>query len=263
MNNVVKIIVLGVIGCLVSQIYAIKLTNTTNNDLLYCCGNSLNKNASLEKHELKSNSTIEIIANQDYLQIYTIQKPNTLSGKYTLSKETTDLSIITNPIFGYAFKPTADLSQEPKRIPDNIKVPIYTVPTSAKLKDEDKLNDPIQEPSLIKPESSTQQTNLQNNKLTHLTKYRPQNTKKRLPSKSKIEIKNPIQNQSTIDNQYQHDIAAKDVQVTDSLPQEDRNLKQENTQSIYTSYLTKKSLALGLGIVGVAYVTWWYYRSKK
>ncbi len=287
MYKIAKIVALSILGSLASEIYAIKLTNNTNDNLLYCCGNPANKNVTLQKHELKSAQTVEITDKENYLQIYTTQKPNALRGKYPLTNQTEDLTIVTDPMFGYKFKPTAEVSQiEPKKLPKGIGQPMLGMHNPKNIKVDNK-TEKAPQPITTGPDHSKSH---EKPTLTHTTKERPQYTGKRLPSNPGRKPKKPqpaseaVSEDSQQDNDLQASATEEPTQMisddskplTDIKPEDKKDFEKVKTalaviekkadtqpaKSTYARYFTKRNLALGLGIGALSLVAWWLYKQQ-
>jgi len=297
MYNKLKLTILSILGCLALQTYAIKLTNNTKETILYCCGNPADKNTSIQKYEIAPTQTVEITEQENYLQIYSKQKPTTLRGTYPLSNQTQDLTIITKPPLGmYQFVTASNLSDnQPKKIPHKGAVPLFGIPGLQTAQ-----SPQITSEAKTQPQAATQ--HLQNN-----SKFeRPQNNRRRKPSRKHLKNKSQMNSayNTSLDRSNPEDIdqaiseevitnSAQDVQTqpliteqTDSV----QNISDESTtpeQNIAeqplkkdalqlkpiiavetakaikakSSYFTKKKIAaaLGIGTAGALLAAYWWY----
>jgi len=252
------------LGLLTIQTYAIKLTNHTNDELLYSCGNPANKTVILQKYELKPGSSIEIVENENYLQIYTKLAPNRLASKYPLSNQTEDLSVVTHPMLGYQFKPTAELSQpEPtKTLSKLITRPMFgTNPKNEPAKDglTGILKSRVQSPGRRTPTRGTRNTKdtapaLDNNNSTDGLSEIASNV-------APVVTDNQEAQAPKMDHQQ---IAAELKPVVESLGRSISLLQQRmDKKPTYRSYFTKKNIGIAVSTVGVlSLVALWLYKRQ-
>ena len=285
MYKILKIVALSLIGFIANELYPIKLTNSTKEDLVYSCGNPANRTS--QKTELKKGETVEIGNSEGYVQIYIAKNPKILRGKYFVTKGTEDLTVVPGGFIGYEFIPTSEVgtrNAKPNPHPSMIRPPL-TRPKIAG-----------QQTQIIQPKVSPAQ-NTSSPKLTHMTKDRPMNKFKRIPSRNpKIKNLQPSEVSQLTNNDSVIKVSSEDSQPTIqpiipaiiklAIPQETEKPTVSPTTALdsttdiykpiisrpkiaaatakltYNRYFTKKKIAATrgvLGTVGAAYLIlrWW------
>lgn len=208
MYKKLQILILGILGCLAFQAYSIKLTNNTQDTLLYCCGNPADKNTFVQKYELGPKQTVEIIEQENYLQIYSKQKPTVLRGKYPLSNQGQDLTIITTPPLGmYKFVPTKELNDQAKKINPKIGVPAFGIPAATTKMEAFNRHLAEKQANLANAQKETKE------RLAHPTKERPKNNGRRQPSRKHLKQKSKMNETYEEIDEISHPVCS-DVQDT-------------------------------------------------
>jgi len=249
MYKIAKTMTISFFGLLAFTTHPIKITNSTTDNLLYCCGNPANKNIVLVKQELNASATAEVLSTQDYIQIYTQQKPTTLSGKYPLANQTEDLTIVKHSLLGYTFKPTAKLGQdEPKKIPQmyGTQAPKLVI---------------VQDRDMTKPYEGDIETSLQSagarqkksTSLQHPSKDRPQNKGRRVPSRKKRPTNtNQITDSAAFDDRNTNNAEPSTVHYNSQIASSNNELPGNNKTNDSCILESMKPLVAILPLVPVA-----------